>query len=165
MISFLYQKLWVIQFLSFVWRKYWEYVMLNWENKNTSRMIRGKNMKFSRDLSNKNTSKVLKFGVWSIHSFWVIKSSPLGLTGLKLMSTIFHISPPKIPLWVKLWKMFLFHLKCSFPYQYIQILMMFFFVQHLRFYQKVQKWDNYVMKWLEKIINCNFLKNSKTSFN
>ena len=105
MISFLYQKLWVIQFLSFVWRKYWEYVMLNWENKNTSRMIRGKNMKFSRDLSNRNTSKVLKFGVWSIHSFWAIKSSPFGLTGLKLMSTIFHISLTKMPLWVKLWKM------------------------------------------------------------
>ena len=104
MISFLYQKLWVIQFSSFVWRKYWEYVMLNWENKNTSRMI-GKNMKFYRDLSNRNTSKVLKFGVWSIHSFWAIKSSPLGLTGLKLMSTIFHISPTKMPLWVKLWKM------------------------------------------------------------
>ena len=105
MISFLYQKLWVIQFSSFVWRKYWEYVMLNWENKNTSRMIRGKNMKFSRDLSNRNTSKVLKFGVWSIHSFWAIKSSPFGLTGLKLMSTIFHISLTKMPLWVKLWKM------------------------------------------------------------
>ena len=105
MISFLYQKLWVIQFLSFVWRKYWEYEMLNWENKNTSRMIRGKNMKFSRDLSNRNTSKVLKFGVWSIHSFWAIKSSPFGLTGLKLMSTIFHISLTKMPLWVKLWKM------------------------------------------------------------
>ena len=90
---------------SFVWKKYWEYVMLNWENKNTSRMIRGKNMKFSRDLSNRNTSKVLKFGVWSIHSFWAIKSSPFGLTGLKLMSTIFHISLTKMPLWVKLWKM------------------------------------------------------------
>ena len=82
---------------SFVWKKYWEYVMLNWENKNTSRMIRGKNMKFSRDLSNRNTSKVLKFGVWSIHSFWAIKSSPFGLTGLQLMSTIFIFHWQKCP--------------------------------------------------------------------
>ena len=106
MISFLYKELWAIQFYQVLYgKKYWEYVMLNWENKNTSRMIRGKNMKFSRDLSNRNTSKVLKFGVWSIHSFWAIKSSPFGLTGLKLMSTIFHISLTKMPLWVKLWKM------------------------------------------------------------
>ena len=106
MISFLDKELWAIQFYQVLYgKKYWEYVMLNWENKNTSRMIRGKNMKFSRDLSNRNTSKVLKFGVWSIHSFWAIKSSPFGLTGLKLMSTIFHISLTKMPLWVKLWKM------------------------------------------------------------
>ena len=106
MISFLYKELWAIQFYQVLYgKKYWEYVMLNWENKNTSRMIRGKNMKFSRDLSNRNTSKVLKFGVWSIHSFWAIKSSPFGLTRLKLMSTIFHISLTKMPLWVKLWKM------------------------------------------------------------
>ena len=105
MISFLYKELWAIQFYQVLYGKNIGNMWCWIERIKILQEWWGKNMKFSRDLSNRNTSKVLKFGVWSIHSFWAIKSSPFGLTGLKLMSTIFHISLTKMPLWVKLWKM------------------------------------------------------------
>ena len=48
LISSFDQKLWVIQFYQDLYGNYWEFEMFNWDIVNISRMIDGRNIKFSK---------------------------------------------------------------------------------------------------------------------
>ena len=76
--SFHYQKLWVIQFYQVFYGNYFELEMSDLERENISRMINGRKLKFFKNLLNKNSLKIARFGVSSIYIFWALKNFSSG---------------------------------------------------------------------------------------
>lgn len=74
LISCCLSKVMSIQFYLFMHRNYRKFEMMDWEIENISGMINSRNMKFFKNLSNRNTLKVAKFGVRSTCCFEAIKN-------------------------------------------------------------------------------------------
>ena len=74
LILFIDQGLWVLQFCQVLCGNDWEFEMPDWEIAKILRMIDGRNMKLSNNLSSRNISKVEKCDVYSIYRmyrFWI----------------------------------------------------------------------------------------------
>lgn len=74
LVSCCLSKVMSIQFYLFMHGNYRKFEVMDWEIENISGMINSRNMKFFKNLSNRNTLKVAKFGVRSICCFEAIKN-------------------------------------------------------------------------------------------